>query len=66
MEPRPSAPSFLYPGQPVRRRDDPPDRLGHIVGIIFAAPSLALVRWRDEAATFEPLEALVEVVQRLL
>jgi hypothetical protein len=36
------------------------------VGILFAVPALAVVRWRDEVATFEPLDVLVEVVQRLL
>jgi hypothetical protein len=44
----------------------PPDRLGYVVGILFAVPALAVVRWRDEVATFEPLDVLVEVVQRLL
>ena len=66
MEPQSSPLSFLYPGLAVRRRDDQPERFGHIVGIIFSVPAMALVRWRNEVATFEPLDALVEIVQRLL
>jgi hypothetical protein len=53
-------------GQSVRQRNDPHERLGYVVAVMLTAPYLALVRWSNEVASFEPLDTLIEVVQRLL
>jgi|SoiMethySBSTD1v2_1073268.scaffolds.fasta_scaffold1090343_2 hypothetical protein len=45
-------------GQAVHRRGDPRS-LGYVVAVMLVQPYQALVHWRSETATFEPLEGLV-------
>ena len=45
----------------VRRRTDPVDAVGMIVGFVFGPPPVALVRWRSAPSTFEPLDDLIQV-----
>jgi hypothetical protein len=53
-------------GHRVRLRDDSAGTIGVVAAIIFEAPLRALVVWGDDMMTFEPLDALTEVIQRLL
>jgi hypothetical protein len=53
-------------GERVRLRSEPKGTIGVVAAIMLDAPFRALVIWRDELWTFEPLDALTEVVQRLL
>jgi hypothetical protein len=53
-------------GRVVRRRDDPTFTLGVIAALVLQSPCRALVLWGDEYSTFEGLDMLIEVVQRLL
>ena len=49
-------------GQLVRRRDTPIGApSGLVAGLVFVEPCMALVRWRDWPATFELIDALVDV-----
>jgi hypothetical protein len=50
----------------VRRRTDPADSVGFIVGLVLRPSHLALVRWRGAAPTFEALDNLVEVYSIVL
>jgi hypothetical protein len=45
----------------VRRRTDPVDAVGFIVGLVLRPSRMVLVRWRGAAATFEHLDNLVDV-----
>jgi hypothetical protein len=52
----------LQLGQLVRRRTEPSDgRVGFVAGVVFVAPTLALVRWPGAGSSFEPEDSLVEV-----
>jgi hypothetical protein len=53
-------------GHRVRLRDDSAGTIGVVAAIILEAPLRALVVWGDDLMTFEPLDALTEVIQRLL
>ena len=37
-----------------------------VAGLVFVEPCVALVRWRNARATFEPVDALVDVEAPLL
>jgi hypothetical protein len=52
-------------GQPVRHRDHV-NRLGYVVAMLLCSPYMVLVHWRTGESTFEPLDMLVEIVERLL
>jgi hypothetical protein len=52
-------------GQHVRRRDDPRGMIGAVAALILQKPPRALVIWHDEMLTFEPLEALTEMLQQM-
>jgi hypothetical protein len=54
-------------GRRVRRRGAPDDApSGLVAGLVFVEPRVALVRWRNARATFEPVDALVDVEAPLL
>ena len=49
-------------GQHVRRRGAPVGApSGVVAGLVFIEPCVALVRWSAAPATFEPIDALVDV-----
>jgi hypothetical protein len=65
VQPVPDVPFEI--GQRVRRRGAPEDApAGLVAGLVFVEPHEALVRWRDAPATFELVDALVDVEARQL
>ncbi len=63
--PQPDVPVEI--GQQVRRRNAPEGApSGLVAGLVFVEPRVALVRWRNAPATFEPVDALVDVEAPLL
>jgi hypothetical protein len=50
----------------VRRRTNPTDSVGFIVGLVLRPSNLALVRWRGAAPTFDAGGNVVEVYGRVL
>ena len=49
-------------GQHVRRRGAPLGApSGLVAGLVFVEPCVALVRWHEAPATFEPIDALIDV-----
>ena len=56
-----SSVSRLELGQLVRRADDPSGATGYVVAVMLTPPYEALVRWDGVEASFEPLDALVDV-----
>jgi len=62
---QPDAPVEI--GQRVRRRGAPEGApSGLVAGLVFVEPPVALVRWRNAPATFEPIDALIDVETPLL
>lgn len=53
-------------GQAIRRRGDPADAVGVVVGMILGRPWLVLVRWRGAQPSFEVPENLDEVPRPVL